>query len=83
MDKAKLLLKSGTWSIDDIADEVGFSDKSGFIAAFKRVENITPGQFKSQFEDQQLGILMDNEKVKNVNIATVFELLKDKKRFPL
>ena len=46
MEKARYLLKETDKSIKDIALEVGFSNSSSFINAFKRCEGITPLQYR-------------------------------------
>ncbi len=40
-----LLLKSGA-SIDDVAYELGYADRSGFLKAYKKYHGITPKQLK-------------------------------------
>jgi AraC-like DNA-binding protein len=40
-----LLLKSGS-SIDDVAFELGYADRSGFLKAYKKFHGITPKQLK-------------------------------------
>lgn len=44
--KAKELLQQTECSIADIAVQVGYCNSNALIRAFKRVEGITPGQFK-------------------------------------
>ena len=49
IDRAKDLLKQGKLSIDDIAMEVGFVDRSHLHRYFKRLVGITPKTFSKQF----------------------------------
>ncbi len=44
---AKELLLQTNLSVKEIATNVGFTNSNGFIAAFKGLEGVTPGQFKS------------------------------------
>lgn len=46
MENAKTLRKETDKSVKDIALEVGFSNSSAFISAFKRYEGITPLQYR-------------------------------------
>ena len=47
IDKAKELILGGDDSIKAIAIKVGFAGDAQFIRAFKRQEDITPGNFRS------------------------------------
>lgn len=42
------LLTSGTLSIAKIAQQIGFADASSFSRAFKRLEEMTPGEYRRQ-----------------------------------
>lgn len=46
LDKAKSLLKNSSKTVNEIANEVGYTSTSSFIRTFKRLEGITPGQYK-------------------------------------
>lgn len=46
LDKAKTLLLQGTRNISDISQEIGYSSTNSFIRVFKRIEGITPKQFR-------------------------------------
>ena len=48
INKAKELLRQGNESIGKIADQCGFSSDSALIHAFKRIEGITPGEYRSR-----------------------------------
>lgn len=49
MEKAKKLLLSTDFSISDIAEQVGYGDYRVFTKVFKKVEGITPTQYKREF----------------------------------
>jgi len=46
MEKAKALLKDNNLKVEVIAEKVGYTTSRGFIRAFKKYENITPGQYR-------------------------------------
>lgn len=46
MEKAKILLKDCNLKVEDISEKVGYQTSKGFIRAFKKYENITPGQYR-------------------------------------
>lgn len=46
IEKAKEMLKSGERSIKDICFEVGYNDPNYFSRVFKKVEGVTPSEFK-------------------------------------
>lgn len=46
IEKAKEMLKSGETSIKDICFEVGYNDPNYFSRVFKKVEGVTPSEFK-------------------------------------
>lgn len=46
MEKAKELLKSGLYSVQDTAEAVGYLDANYFCKAFKRYTGMTPSKFK-------------------------------------
>lgn len=48
--KAKSLLTSSRYSINDIARNAGYYNSNAFIRLFKKYEGITPGQFKKMSE---------------------------------
>ena len=48
MQKAKTRLASGTGNMYDIAECAGYSSEAAFSKAFKKLFEITPGQFKSK-----------------------------------
>ncbi len=43
---AKLLLTGSHMSLEQVAEKVGYYNSSSFIRAFKKYENITPGQYR-------------------------------------
>lgn len=49
IDKAKELLRNNEIPIVTIAFEIGFPEPSYFTKVFKRVENMTPSQYRNQF----------------------------------
>lgn len=46
MERAKVLLADSSLRIHDIAEQVGFADVAHFSKTFKRLENMTPGEFR-------------------------------------
>ena len=46
--EARLLLHRSEFTIQDIADELGFSDQSAFGKFFKKHEGITPAEFRKR-----------------------------------
>jgi len=48
VQNAKILLKDSTYSILDIANEVGFTNTSYFSKIFKEFEHITPNQYRKK-----------------------------------
>ena len=51
VQEAKILLKSTTWSINEIAWSLGFEEPNHFSSFFKRNTGMTPRQFKSHSID--------------------------------
>lgn len=47
LKKACELLESSEWSIQKIANEIGFYDVSGFYKSFKQAENVTPDEYRN------------------------------------
>lgn len=51
LKKTRILIrKHPTWSISQIAESVGFESVSYFCSAFKEYFNITPSEYKKEFE---------------------------------
>jgi YesN/AraC family two-component response regulator len=50
VDKSKLLLKNTSLSLLDIAFECGFNSQSYFCYTFKKVEGITPKQYRTKMQ---------------------------------
>ena len=46
MEKAKMLLRDSNLKIEAVGEKVGYQTSKGFIRAFKKYENITPGQYR-------------------------------------
>ena len=46
VERAKLYLRDSTMSIADIAYAVGFDDQSYFTRIFKKLTNVSPGQYR-------------------------------------
>ena len=46
--RAKRLLQEGDASIKQVAEQCGFSSGSQFILAFRRLEKMTPGEYREQ-----------------------------------
>lgn len=50
VDHAKELLKNTTDTIGSIAGRVGYMSSNSFIRIFKKIEGITPGQYRDSVE---------------------------------
>lgn len=48
--KARQLLKETTLTVEQIGFQVGFNNVRSFMRTFKKYENITPGQYRSQMK---------------------------------
>jgi len=55
--KAKQLLRETDYSLDDILSLVGYNDKNNFIRKFKKLENVTPIQYRNSYLTSILKIL--------------------------
>ncbi len=49
IDQAKLLLVSTDWNIERISESSGFSEQAYFSRIFKKLENLSPNDFRKQF----------------------------------
>lgn len=49
IDQAKILLISTDWSIDRISESSGFAQSAYFSRTFKKLEKLTPNQFRKQY----------------------------------
>jgi two-component system response regulator YesN len=49
INRAKELLVNTEKTLDEITGELTYSNVSSFIRAFKRISNITPGEFRKQY----------------------------------
>lgn len=50
INRAKSLLKTTDWPIDDISTKVGFESTSNFIRTFRQLEDMTPLKFRKYWE---------------------------------
>ena len=48
MENAKQSMEQGKISIEEISEDLGYSDTSNFIKVFKKVSGITPSEFKAK-----------------------------------
>ena len=55
LDHATHLLETTTSSIPDISEESGFSSSRAFIEMFKKVNKLTPKQYRDQCSEHQKG----------------------------
>jgi two-component system response regulator YesN len=55
--RAKQLLRETDYSLTDILTLVGYNDKNNFIRKFKKLENITPIQYRNSYLTNILNIL--------------------------
>lgn len=51
VEKAKQSMEQGKISIEEISDDLGYSDTSNFIKVFKKIAGITPSEFKAKQKD--------------------------------
>ncbi len=49
---AKELLRSSTRTVSEIAQETGFLSSNVFIKTFKKIEGVTPGAYRSVYQNQ-------------------------------
>ena len=49
IDKAKELLRTTNISVTDIAAQVGYASSNNFARIFKKIEQITPSQYRDNF----------------------------------
>ena len=49
IDRAKYYLESSEKNIDEISVLIGYTTTRSFFRAFKRIEGITPGQYRKNF----------------------------------
>lgn len=54
IDRAKELLCDSNKTVNDVAFDIGYSDPNYFIAAFRRITGITPGQYRRKITQGQL-----------------------------
>jgi YesN/AraC family two-component response regulator len=51
IEKAKQLLNNSDISVNEVSEQVGFSNVNIFIRAFKKIEGITPGNYMQRHND--------------------------------
>ena len=51
-EKAKELLRNTPLSIQEIANQIGYVQASGFMRKFKSMEGLTPGSYRKKFADR-------------------------------
>lgn len=49
IEEAKQMLESDLTPIEDIAEEVGYSDLSSFRRLFRKLSGLTPGEYRRRF----------------------------------
>jgi YesN/AraC family two-component response regulator len=49
IEHAKLLLRDGNMSINEVLEKAGFANNNTFTRVFRRYENMTPSQYKQMF----------------------------------
>jgi AraC-like DNA-binding protein len=60
LGRAKELLIHTGYSISEIGLKTGFNSSQSFIRVFKRYEQMTPGQFRKEHEQEASGQLAEN-----------------------
>lgn len=53
IEKAKQALLVHSSRVNDVSQQVGFLDTGTFIRSFKKLEGMTPGAYKSQFQEME------------------------------
>ena len=56
IEKATELLRKGNWSVEDVSQQVGFSDCSYFSRAFKKEIGISPVKYKIMYRESASSI---------------------------
>jgi YesN/AraC family two-component response regulator len=51
IEKTKQALTVPSSRVNDVSQQVGFLDTGTFIRSFKKLEGMTPGAYKSQFQE--------------------------------
>jgi AraC-like DNA-binding protein len=54
IERSKSLLLSLPLTIEEVASRCGFSDQKYFMKSFKKVENMTPSQFREAYRKTRL-----------------------------
>src|SRR5690606_1439722 len=54
MEKAKELLQSSNWKVEEIAGKVGMTNSTYFITRFKRRYGMTPNQYKQHVKGSEI-----------------------------
>jgi len=55
VEKAKQSMEQGKISIEEISDDLGYSDTSNFIKIFKKIAGVTPSEFKIKQKNNKDG----------------------------
>ena len=55
--KAKQLLRETTLSLQELLLQVGYTDKTNFIRKFKKLENVTPIQYRTAYQSKIIDLL--------------------------
>lgn len=57
VNKAKVLLEDITSNVKDISEQVGYRDPNYFAKVFKRIEGITPSEYRTLVLQEKIGAL--------------------------
>ncbi|MGV2685834.1 helix-turn-helix domain-containing protein, partial [Clostridium perfringens] len=55
MKEAKRLLTETDYSVQEIAERVGYAHAISFTRVFKRTAGVTPGEYRNNWKAQQRG----------------------------
>lgn len=60
MQHSKQLLRETDYSLTQILEQVGYNDKNNFVRKFRQLEDITPMQYRNNYQTRIINILNGN-----------------------
>ncbi|TLS52126.1 AraC family transcriptional regulator [Paenibacillus antri] len=60
VSESKKLLRDTDWTLAEIAEKVGYAGSVGLIRVFKKLEGITPGQYRANLENEERITVLKN-----------------------
>ena len=64
VEKAKSLLADVTINVKDISDRVGYRDSNYFAKVFKRIEGVTPSEYRAILLENKVNLQQDNKVIR-------------------